>query len=174
MQIKDLIPWLDHDGKAPEPGRDVRRPLAEFQREMNRMFDSFWSGAPALPGGRATPEFGSAFWSGGAMQADVVETDEAVEVTIELPGIEERDVDLTLALGALTIKGEKRIERQEDKKGYHLSERRYGAFQRVIGLPDGVDPDAATASFRQGVLKVTLPKLPEAKSRVRKIDISVD
>lgn len=169
MQIKDLIPWLDQDGKAQEPGRDVGRPLAEFQREMNRMFESFWSGGPTAFGG---PDFATGLWSGGAMQCDVVETDDAIEVTIELPGIEEKDVDLTLAPGSLTIKGEKKVESQEEKKGYHLSERRYGSFQRVIGLPDGVDRDAATATFKNGVLTVTLPKRPEAKAQVRKIDIA--
>lgn len=165
MQIKDLIPWAKQETDQREAGG---HPLAEFQREMNRMFDSFWSGRPGLLSG---PDFEAPLWRTGAMQSDVVETDEAVEVTIELPGIDEKDIDLTLGPGVLTVKGEKKIERKDEKKGYHLSERRYGSFQRVIGLPDGVDREAASAEFRNGVLKVVLPKLPEARAQLRKIDI---
>lgn len=164
MQIKDLIPWANHTGDVEKDGDAAQHPLAEFQREMNRMFDTFWKG----PGGAL--EAGG-FFGPSALNSDVVETEMSVEVTVELPGMEEKDIDLSLSDGALTVKGEKKIESQEDKTGYHLSERRYGSFQRMIPLPSGIDRDAAQASFKNGVLTVILPKTPEAQTRARKIEV---
>lgn len=165
MQIKDLIPWAKKSD-APTAGERGDHPLTDLQREMNRVFDGFW--------GRLDSPFGAlpAALSGAGPRADVVETDKAVEVTVELPGMAEQDIDVSLTDDAVTVKGEKKIERQEEKTGYHLSERSYGSFTRTIALPYGVDADKAEATFRNGVLTVTLPKTEEARSRVKKVPVT--
>ena len=108
---------------------------------------------------------------GKAPAIDVVDTDKAYEITAELPGMNESDIDVKFSDGTLTIKGEKRDEKEEKKKGYYLSERRYGSFQRSFGVPDGVDVDKIEANFKNGVLTVTLPKTPQAQTSEKKISI---
>ena len=160
MQIKDLIPWARKD-HAPDPKSDENNPIAVLQRDMNRVFESFWNRVGDLD----WP------WGGGDAKSDVVETDDAVEVSVELPGMGLEDVDVTVSDDMLTIKGEKKIERQEDKKGYYLSERSYGAIYRTIPLPPGVDGEKAEASFKNGVLTIRLPQTPEAQAKVRHIEV---
>jgi HSP20 family protein len=163
MQIKDLIPWARKDEPGELKGAE-RNPLAELQRDMNRVFESFWS--------EASRPFGALAASGdGVPRSDVVETDKGVEVTVELPGLEEKDVEVTLTDEALTIRGEKKIERKEEKRGYYVSERSYGAIFRTIPLPAGVDSDKAEATFKNGVLTIRLPQRPEAKAKVKKIEV---
>ena len=163
MQIKDLLPWARKDDAGEVKGAEPN-PLATLQRDMNRAFESFWSQASRPFGGLAG--FGE-----GAPRSDVVETDAGVEVSVELPGLEEKDVEVTLTDEALTIRGEKKIERREEKKGYYVSERSYGSVYRSIPLPAGVDSDKAEATFRNGVLTVRLPQSPEAKAKVKKIAV---
>ncbi|EPX87705.1 heat shock protein Hsp20 [Rubellimicrobium thermophilum DSM 16684] len=160
MQIKDLIPWARKDS-APESRREEGNPIASLQQEMNRVFENFWNRLGHLD----WP------WGSGEAKSDMVETDDAVEISIELPGMEMKDIEVTISDDMLTVKGEKRIERQEEKKGYYLSERSYGAIYRTIPLPPGVDGDKAEASFRNGVLTIRLPQTPESKARVRRIEI---
>jgi HSP20 family protein len=162
MQIKDLLPWASREGGE---SKGEESPLVALQRDMNRAFESFWNRADRPFGGLATV-FGE-----GAPRSDVVETDNGVEVTIELPGLEEKDVEVTLSDDALTVKGEKKIERKEEKKGYYMSERSYGSVFRSIPLPPGVDADKAEATFRNGVLTVRLPQSNEAKAKVRKVEL---
>ena len=164
MQIKDMLPWARKDLPAESRGDDDS-PIASLQREMNRVFDSFWSGA-----GRPFGNLPAAFATG-APRTVVVETENGVEVTVELPGMEEKDIEVTLTDDAVTIRGEKKVERKEEKKGYYVSERSYGSVYRSIPLPAGVDADKAEASFRNGVLTVSLPQRPEAKARVRKVEV---
>ena len=106
------------------------------------------------------------------MKFDIGEDDKAIEISAEMPGMDEDDVDLTLSDGVLTIKGEKKAEHEEKDKNYHLTERRYGAFQRSFRLPDTVEEGKVKASFDKGVLKVLLPKTVAAKSKTKKIAIS--
>ncbi|PAU94341.1 Hsp20/alpha crystallin family protein, partial [Paracoccus salipaludis] len=152
MQIKDLIPWARKDG-APDAKSSEDNPMATLQREMNHVFENFWNrvGQFEWP------------WGSGEAKSDVVETDNAIEVSIELPGMEMKDIEVTVNDDMLTVKGEKKIERQEEKKGYYLSERSYGAIYRTIPLPPGVDGEKAQASFRNGVLTIKLPQTPEAQ-----------
>ena len=131
---------------------------------MNRAFEAFWNRAGRPFGGLAG--FGE-----GAPRSDVVETDSGIEVTVELPGLEEKDLDLSLSDDALTIRGEKKVERKEEKRGFYMSERSYGSVFRSIPLPAGVDSDRAEATFRNGVLTVRLPQRPEAKERAKKIEV---
>lgn len=160
MQIKDLIPWA-HKGQAPDKKTDESNPLVSLQRDMNRVFENFWKRAGDLD----WP------WGGGDAKSDVVETRDAVEVTIELPGMEMSDIDVAVRDDMLTVKGEKKVERQEEKKGYYLSERSYGAIYRTIPLPPGVDGEKAEASFKNGVLTIRLPQTPEAQAKVKHIEV---
>ncbi len=164
MQIKDLLPWARRDGVSEAKGAEDN-PLAALQRDMNRAFDSFW--------GRAERPFAglAAAFGEGAPRSDVVETDSGVEVTVELPGLDEKDIEVNLSDDALTIKGEKKLERKDEKKGYYISERSYGSVYRSIPLPAGVNADKAEASFRNGVLTVKLPQRPEARAKVRKVEV---
>ena len=102
---------------------------------------------------------------------DVTETEKAYEMTAEMPGMDEKDFELVLSEGLLTLKGEKKEEHEEHEKDYRLSERRYGAFERSFRLPDGVDADKVNARFEKGVLHVTLPKSKAAQLKQRKVPI---
>jgi HSP20 family protein len=102
---------------------------------------------------------------------DIVEKDNAYEVTAELPGMDEKNIEVKLDNGGLTIKGEKQEEKEEKRKGYHLQERRFGSFERYFAVPEGVDTDKIEASFKKGLLTVTLPKKPEAQKPAKKIDV---
>jgi HSP20 family protein len=134
---------------------------------VNRVFEDFWK--------RFDQPFGAiGRWDSSGPRTDVAETTSALEVSIELPGLEREEVDVSLTDSALTIKGEKKREREESKKGYHLSERSYGSFYRSIPLPSGVDTDKASAEFKNGVLTVTLPKTQEALSHVKKIEVKAN
>lgn len=163
MQIKDLLPWARR-----EPAGDVsaaaEHPLAELQRQMNATFETFWRGANRPFGGIDLP-------GEGLPRSDVVETDDGVEISIELPGMEQGDVEVSLAGDSLTIKGEKKIEKQEEKRGYYVSERSYGSVYRSIPLPPGVDADKAEATFRNGVLTVKLPQTADAKAKVKRVEV---
>ncbi len=160
MQIKDLIPWA-HKDREPELKSGDQNPIATLQRDMNRLFEGFWTRAGNLD----WP------WGGGEAKSDVVETADAVEVSIELPGMEMKDIDVTVTDDMLTIRGEKKVERQEEKKGYYLSERSYGSIYRTIPLPPGVDGEKAEASFKNGVLTLALPKTAEAQAKVKRIEV---
>ncbi|MBD9498495.1 Hsp20/alpha crystallin family protein [Ensifer adhaerens] len=163
MQIRDLIPWASNKGSEIAKS-DEGNPVFSLQRDVNRIFEDFWK--------RLDQPFGAfGRWDTGGPRMDVTETESAIEVSVELPGIDQKDVDVSLTNSALTIKGEKKSEQEESKKGYHLLERSYGSFYRSIPLPSGVDEDKVAAQFKNGVLTVTLPKTEEALSRVRKIEV---
>ena len=102
---------------------------------------------------------------------DVVEKDNAYEVTAELPGMDEKDIEVKLANGGLTIKGEKQEEKEEKRKDYHVHERTFGSFERYFTVPEWVDRDKIEASFKKGVLTVTFPKKPEAIKPEKKIEV---
>jgi HSP20 family protein len=148
--------------------RDVANPFSALKAEVDSLFDSFIGGLPAFSG-----MFGSSGGRGFALtpHMDVTETDKEIVVEAELPGIDEKDVSLALQDGVLTIRGEKKHEVDEEKENYRMMERRYGSFQRSVQLPDTVDEDKVEATFNNGVLKVSLPKRPEAIGKQRNIPI---
>ncbi len=141
-------------------------PFESLRSEIDRVFNDF------TPGffDRTLARFPNAF-TRGIPAVDFVESDKTYELTAELPGIDAKELDLALANGILTVKGEKHESKEEEKKEYYLSERRYGSFQRSLQLPDGVDAEKIDASFANGVLKVILPKMPNAQKNDRKITI---
>src|SRR5271169_1312996 len=119
------------------------------------------------------------FWRGegnwGKVPAvDIADTEKAYEITAELPGMDEKNVEVKFSSGVLTIKGEKREEKEEKKKDYHLSERRYGSFERRFQIPEGVDSDKIEATFKKGLLTVMLPKTAAAQTAEKKIAIKAD
>lgn len=152
--------------------------LIQLRRDMDRMFDELsgkFLGAPMFTNG----DFEPFKWFGEkngklAPAMDVVEKDKEFQITAEMPGMSEKDVDISVSAGVLTIRGEKREEKEEKKKDYFLSERRYGAFNRAWRLPQTVDADKVEAKFAKGVLIVTLPKKPEAESTAKKIAIAAE
>jgi HSP20 family protein len=143
-------------------------PFGTLRSEMDRLFDSFMGGLPTFP---------SMFGGGGSRgfaltpSMDVKETDKEIVVETELPGLDEKDISLTVENGLLTIQGEKKLDYDEKKENYHVMERRYGSFQRSLRLPDTIDDSKIDARFDNGVLKVTLPKRPELAGEQRKIEI---
>lgn len=162
MAMRDLIPWRRQENTAPALFQNEERsPFVQFRREMDRLFDDFFR-APLFSGGA----FGNA--SLGWPSLEVKEADDQVTITAELPGLNEKDVDLTVHDGVLTLRGEKKSEHQDKDRGW--SERYYGRFERSIALPDGTDESKCEADFRDGVLTVRMPKSQEA-SRGRKIPI---
>lgn len=156
------IPFLK---KHTDVGPADANPFVSLQREVERVFSDFNRGWPGLA---------SFDWPRvGVPRMDIVEKDGLIEMTAELPGLEEKDVEIEVNENVLTIRGEKKTEREE-KQGENrfLSERTYGAFTRAIELPDGVDPNAVKATMDKGVLTITVPKPAEpARSKARKIAI---
>lgn len=163
MSIRDLTHWWGDD----EPGsRAMAHPFASLHREMDRLFDDFFKAGPAR--GMWPPTRGGDQL---VPSVDVTETETEVQVTADLPGLEQKDIEIELRDGALTIKGERRMEEEEKKKEFHRLERAYGRYQRVVQLPCEVQEDKAAASFSRGVLTVTLPKAVSAQKKARKIEV---
>jgi len=108
---------------------------------------------------------------GVAPAVDVVEKEKSYEITAELPGMDEKNIEVRFADGGLTIKGEKQEEKEQKERGYYLRERHFGSFERCFVLPEGIDTDKIEASIESGVLTVTLPKTPEAIKPERKIEV---
>ena len=166
MQISDLIPWGRDKDKAPKSeGENGANPLVSLQRDINHVFEDFWSRVDNGWSGRT--DVVGAF----GPSTDVTETDKSVDVSIELPGMTQDDIDISLSSDAMTIRGEKKIEHEEERKGIYMSERSYGSFYRTVPLPAGVDADKADATFKNGVLTVSLPKTAEAQAKVKHIPV---
>lgn len=140
-------------------------PFSYLRNQINRVFDDFWGESWLEPRREMGP---AAFWP----QVDVTETDKEIKVCAEIPGVDPKDIDVSVENGTLAIKGEKKYEREENEKGQYRMERSYGAFERTIALPAEVDESKAKAEFKKGVLKLTLPKRPGAASRRKKIAVS--
>lgn len=157
---------------AAEKAED-RSPFESLRREVDRLFDNFhpfgWR-APSRLFDVEVPDIAPAGWPV-APAIDLVEKDDGYEISAELPGLDDGDVEIKLANGTLTISGEKTEEKEDKRKDYYLSERRYGSFQRSFRLPEGVDADRIDAVFAKGVLKVKLPKSAEARKAERKIKV---
>lgn len=150
-------------------------PLNMLRGDIDRAFDRMFTDWPRFGGIAQSDIFGSggAFNQATAIapRVDVSEDDNAYEITAEMPGVEEKDVDITVKDDRLTLRGEKKSEKEEKKKDYHMTERSYGSFERSFTLPADVDADKIKADFAKGVLTLTLPKTAGAKAKERKIEI---
>jgi HSP20 family protein len=163
MANRALGPWTGSRGLSPlGVGRD---PFGSFRREIDRLFDDFFtpvegrSFAPSLAGESVWPRI------------DVEETDKAFIVTAEVPGLQEKDLDLNLRDNLLTISGEKREERHDEKRGAAYAERFYGQFRRTIPFDAELDEEKVDARFKNGVLTVTLPKSEKPEAKARRIEV---
>jgi len=145
--------------RAPAlPARPPFNIFGSLQREIDRLYEDFM---PAFGAARGLADVKA--------EMDLAETKDGFELTVELPGLEEKDVDITVADGLLTISGEKKLESEREEKNYRFVERSYGAFSRSISLPEGVKADQISATMAKGVLKVSMPA--PAKSAPKKIEV---
>jgi HSP20 family protein len=162
------------DKSVPSESRP-RRPLEGLRQEIDRLFDDFGIGTWRSP-------FRSSFFDmdpfrrakaafSGMPAVDVTETEKGYKVVAELPGMDEKNIEVKVANGMLTIKGEKQEEKEEEKQDYYVRERSFGSFERTLPVPDGVDLDKVDASFKNGVLTVVLPKTAEAQKAEKKITV---
>ena len=145
--LKELVPY-DFD---------------QMRQEMDRLWESFFEERPRRKMGEEEEWFPS---------LDVAETKNEIVVKAEVPGMDPKDIDISLSNGILTIKGEKEEKREEEEENYHLVERSHGAFARSIQLPTEVQGNKVNASYKNGVLKIVLPKSEEAKSKEIKIKVN--
>lgn len=161
MSLTDLIPWKKREkGNVPVKMEERQYPTRTLQRDLNAMFDAMRD--------QFFREVGlgpfDATWNAVSPRVDIVERDEEVEVSVELPGVDRKEIDVTITDDALTISGEKREEHEDHGRGYYRMERAYGAFRRTVPLPVGVDGTKAEATYRKGVLTITLPKIEDART----------
>lgn len=161
--------------KSPAAMPQMLRPFESLRREVDRLFDEFDGGFFRSP--FRSPFFDLATFRRAeatftaAPAVDVSETDNAYEITAEMPGMEEKNIEVKVANGLLTIKGEKQEDKEEKKKDYYMRERSFGSFERNFQVPDGVETDRIEASFKNGVLSVTLPKSAAAQQAEKKITV---
>lgn len=162
MTVRDLLPF----GKTSVPVNRGVNPIISFQEEMNRLFHDFFGemSMPSLLRGR---ESALSIYPA----VDVSENDKGFTITAELPGLDAQDIQVDAAEGYLTIKGEKRQEEKEEREGYFRQERSYGAFQRIVAMPDTAHLDKAEASYKNGVLTLSIPKKAGTQNKTHKIEI---
>ncbi len=169
MNLQKFSPWnwfkREEQGGSGEllPTRGGDDPFVRMHREMDRLFEDFF-GAFDKP----------ADWHSGLVlrpNIDIAESKKAYRISVEVPGVDEQDIDLTLDGDALIISGEKRQESEDDEDGYHRVERSYGSFRRVLTLPTDADPDGISAKFRNGVLKIEIPRTREGNGERKRIEI---
>lgn len=163
--------------KTPARGSSLQawRPFDGLHREIDRLFEDFDREFWRSPFRRSMFDVEPSLIRTSAWVAepavDISESDQAFEIKMELPGMDEKDVEVKLANGGLTISGEKQEQKEEREKDYYLKERHFGSFERYFRLPDGVNADKIEASSRKGVLTITLPKNPEAQKAAKKIEV---
>jgi HSP20 family protein len=162
MSFTDLIPWT-RDRKRTLSPRESYDPFFQFQRQVNRLLDDTFRGFEP-------PTFASQGVGGGWPDIEAQETDKEVRITADLPGIDEKDVEIVFEDGILTIRGEKKAETEDRDRAF--SERFYGRFERRVALGRDVDDTKAEAKFKNGVLTVVIPKSPEALQQARRIPIT--
>lgn len=160
--IEKLLPWRQADNNYSVAKNSRYNSLFELQKQMNELFGNFFENG-ALTSGEAeafVPKF------------EVSESDKAIDISAELPGIEEDKIDISIENNILNISGEKQSEEKKDEKNFHLTERSYGSFNRYFSLPEGLALDKVEAKFKDGVLTMHLPKTDEYHKKVKKIKIN--
>lgn len=168
MTLANMVPWRKKkNGLAVK--RDFEDVFDSFRSDMNGLMSRFFGDWGIEP-------FGSVESLGGDFipHIDVSDDDKEVRITAELPGMDEKDIDVTLSKDSVTIKGEKSEETEDKGKNYYRSERRYGSFHRVIPLTAEIEEDKAEAKFKKGVLALKLPKTAEAVKQRKKIEVKAD
>ncbi|MCS3743345.1 Hsp20/alpha crystallin family protein [Rhizobium sp. BK661] len=151
MKITDLVRWQGGSGRDVTARTAPMDPLRGLQLDVDRAFDNFWRMVPypfAALDRLPQPD---------TVRMDVGDSGKEITVTAELPGMSDADIDVSIRDGLLTIRGEKKSDREAEKNGVLVRERTYGAVERIMPLPDGIDPDAAKATFKNGVLTLVIP-----------------
>jgi len=159
MEHKSALPSLFRRAGTSFGGH-----LGDLQRQIDSLFDDFTGRWPALNEKNGN---GAAYWPA----LDMTETNDAVDVAAELPGVDSKDVEITAVGSVLTIKGEKKSEKETKEKGYYCAERSYGSFVRSVELPFEIDASKVDATFDKGVLKVHIGKPPGVKAETKKIPV---
>jgi len=165
--------------KAPPASQEEQHPLLGLRQEVDSLFDNFFSNFSLGPFARYRDDFDPFRKIGAALtpshgfmpSMDVKETDKEFRVSAELPGMDEGDIELSLADGQLVIKGEKKEETKTDEEGHHLMERHYGSIYRSLAMPEEVDEDSVEATYDKGVLTVTLKKMESKKKAAKSVKI---
>ncbi|WP_420349133.1 Hsp20/alpha crystallin family protein [Pelagibius sp.] len=160
MALKDLTPW-PHGKAGAAPS------ISDLHREVDRVFDDFWRGF-----GRPSLFAGNGEAMSFDIRVDTSEDDKAYHVVAELPGMTEKDVEVTFTDNRLTISGEKKEEKEVKEENYHRRERSFGSFRRSFTLPADIDEAKIAATFKDGVMTVDLPKTKTAQKKAKKITIS--
>jgi HSP20 family protein len=165
--MRNLLPTVWRRSESPLR-RAEENSLLALHRDMNRMFDDFFRGFDILPfnGGRDAEGF--------SPSVDVREGEKEVTVKAELPGMDEKDIEVSLTDNGLTIRGEKKAEKEEKGNGYWHRETSYGAFHRVVPLPEGLNMDKVDARFKNGVLTVTITRLKDTGAKEKRIAIKAE
>ena len=162
MTMKDLLPWRSQRALRRAANEAPQDPFVSLRNEMNRLFDDFWGESSLAPWGEG---------EGLALKVDLSETDREVVVQVDLPGLEEKDVQVTLDRNALVVSGEKKSEHETKDRQYHRVERSYGSFRRVVPLPAEVDETKSDAVYKNGVLTVRLNKAAPHEQARKKIPV---
>ncbi|CAN5506807.1 Hsp20/alpha crystallin family protein [soil metagenome] len=168
--MNTLIPWKWGKKNLPVKGEDSRpedNSLFSLQQDMNRIFQNFFHTFDA-DSFATSGHFSEKLFQ---PRIDFSENSNQLKISVELPGLDEKELDVSVSKEALTIKGEKREEKEENTNGYYRMERHYGSFHRTIAFPCGVEKDGAEATFKNGVLTIVLPKTQEAQAAVKKIPV---
>ncbi len=167
MALTNLIPWKRSE-KQLTVHREPQDPFYALQGRINQLFDEIL-GTPEGFGFRLAnlaDRFGEF-----SPQVDVIESEKAIKITAELPGMDDKDINVTFAHNTLTISGEKKENKEETDKGYYYVERSYGSFQRSIPIPTEIESDKIDATFKKGVLTITLPKTKAAQAAYKRIPV---
>lgn len=182
MDLKKLAPWnwFKKEEEQHPVALPVHRsgathhpdPVARFHQEIDRMFDSLFRGFgfPALGFGRDPGPLAQTEWLRPTL--DIAASDGEYTISVELPGVDEKDVQLELLDDTLVIKGEKKHEKEEKEKNYYRMERSYGSFQRVLSLPEDAEQENIGATFKRGILKITVPRKAKVSTKSKQITIS--
>ena len=184
MELKKLAPWnwfkkeeeiahtvpIKHGQNTTPPAEGYFGPIQQMHHDIDRLFERFFR--ESAPWGNEWPSL--PIWEGDSMlkpRVDLSGAEKEYMLTVEIPGVDEKDVSVDVSGGILTIRGEKKQEKEDREADYYRIERRYGSFQRVLSLPDDVDQENIKAGFKNGVLTITMPRKAVAKSEVRRIQI---
>ncbi len=163
MALKDLVTF----GRKDVPARrEVGNPFALFRKEFDDLFDNFFRSFDLQPFEGRTGTF--------SPRLDVAEDGKEIRISAELPGMDEKDIDVSLQGGMLTIRGEKKEEKEDKGKDYYRMERSYGSFSRTLSIPVEVESDKIEAHFRKGVLSITLPKTAKTAEESKKITVKIE
>lgn len=182
MDLKKLAPWnwFRKEEEHQPATLPVQRyghprdasPMAQFHQDIDRLFDSFFRGFgfPSMGFGRESAPLAQTDWLKPTL--DIAANDKEYAISVELPGVDEKDVELELSDETLIIKGEKKQEKERKEQNYYRMERSYGSFQRVLSLPEDAEQDGIVASYKHGVLTITIPRKARAATKAKQITIN--